>query len=80
LITTARPGFEIDEVGEVVMTSDAAVAHAIATVFERFAALGSARQVLLWWQRHGLKYPVRRIELRAQPVKYTFGYYELQRG
>ncbi len=68
LITIPPPGYEIDEVGELVMSSDAAVAHAIGTVFEKFDELGSARQVFLWWQRQGLKYPVRRIELRSHPV------------
>jgi hypothetical protein len=68
LITIPPPGYEVDEIGQLVMTSDAAVAHAIGTVFEKFAELGSARQVFLWWQRQGLKYPVRRIELRSHPV------------
>ncbi len=43
-------------------------AHAIGTVFEKFDEFGSARQVFWWWQHQGLKYPVRRIELRAHPV------------
>lgn len=68
LITIPPPGYELDELAELVMTSDVAVAHAIGTVFEKFAELGSARQVFLWWQRQGLKYPVRRIELRSHPV------------
>ena len=68
LLTIPPPGYAIDEGGERVMTSDAAVAHAIATVFEKFEELGSGRQVFLWWQRQGLKYPVRRIELRSHPV------------
>jgi excisionase family DNA binding protein len=68
LITIPPPGYEIDELGELVMTSDEAVAHAIGTVLEKFAELGSARQVFLWWQKQGLKYPVRRIELRSHPV------------
>ena len=55
LITIPPPGYEVDEVGELVMTSDEAVGHAIGTVFEKFDELGSARQVLLWWQRQGLK-------------------------
>lgn len=68
LITIPPPGYELDEAGELVMTSDEAVSHAIGTVFEKFDELGSARQVLLWWQRQGLKYPVRRVELRSHPV------------
>jgi DNA invertase Pin-like site-specific DNA recombinase len=68
LLTIPPPGYEVDEAGELVMTSDEAVAHAIGTVFEKFAELGSARQVFLWWQGQGLKYPVRRIELRTHPV------------
>jgi hypothetical protein len=50
------------------MTSDAAVVHAIRTTFEKFDELESARQVFLWWRREGLKYPVRRLELRSHPV------------
>jgi DNA invertase Pin-like site-specific DNA recombinase len=68
LITIPPPGYEIDEVGELVMSADAALTHAIGTVFEKFDELGSARQVFLWWQTQGLKYPVRRIELRSHPV------------
>ncbi len=68
LITIPPPGYELDERGELVKTCDEAVAHAIGTVFEKFAELGSARQVFLWWQSQGLKYPVRRIELCSHPV------------
>ena len=37
---------------------DQRVQHAIALVFERFAAMGSARQVLLWCRQEGLMLPV----------------------
>jgi hypothetical protein len=37
---------------------DAAVTGAIRTVFERFAELGSARQVWLWFRAHGLSFPL----------------------
>jgi excisionase family DNA binding protein len=40
-------GFDYDETGAVVITSDEAVVEAIATVFRRFAELGTGRQVLL---------------------------------
>lgn len=68
LLTIPPPGYDIDETGELVLTSDEAVAHAISTVFAKFAELGSARQVFLWWRSQGLKYPVRRVELRTHPV------------
>ena len=75
LLTIPPPGYDIDETGELVLTSDEAVAHAIGTVFSKFAELGSARQVFLWWRSQGLKYPVRRVELRAHPVVWlTPGY------
>jgi DNA invertase Pin-like site-specific DNA recombinase len=52
-------GFDYDENGAVVITSDEAVAEAIATVFRRFAELGSARQVLLSLRGDGLLLPRR---------------------
>jgi DNA invertase Pin-like site-specific DNA recombinase len=44
--------------GEVRFHPDAAVTGAIRTVFERFAELGSARQVWLWFRAHGLSFPL----------------------
>ena len=35
---------------------------AIATIFERFAELGSARQVWLWMRREGVQFPLRRFQ------------------
>src|SRR5215471_15790943 len=52
-------GFDYDETGAVVITADEAVAEAIATVFRRFAELGSARQVLLSLRGDGLPLPRR---------------------
>jgi DNA invertase Pin-like site-specific DNA recombinase/uncharacterized protein YndB with AHSA1/START domain len=47
-----------DEDGEVLVHPDAAVAGAIRTVFEKFAELGSARQVWLWFRSEGLSFPM----------------------
>jgi len=44
--------------GEVRFHPDAAVTGAIRTVFERFAELGSARQVWLWFRAQGLAFPL----------------------
>jgi DNA invertase Pin-like site-specific DNA recombinase len=46
---------------------DQRVQQAIALVFERFAALGSARQVLLWCRQEGITLPVIRLDGRADP-------------
>ncbi|MGH9895895.1 MAG: recombinase family protein, partial [bacterium] len=46
-----------DAAGEVRFHPDAAVLAAIRTVFERFAELGSARRVWLWFHAEGLNFP-----------------------
>ena len=48
-----------DEDGEVRFHPDAAVVAAIRTVFERFAQLGSARRVWLWFHAESLNFPLR---------------------
>jgi DNA invertase Pin-like site-specific DNA recombinase len=53
-------GLDYDENGHVIITPDEAVAGAIATVYRRFAELGSARQVLLSLRGDGLLLPRRR--------------------
>jgi DNA invertase Pin-like site-specific DNA recombinase len=52
-------GLDYDHDGRVVISPDEAVVEAIATVFRRFAELGSARQVLLSMLGDGLKLPRR---------------------
>ena len=52
-------GFDYDQNDAVVITADETVAEAIATVFRRFAELGSARQVLLSLRGDGLLLPRR---------------------
>jgi DNA invertase Pin-like site-specific DNA recombinase len=60
--------------GEVRFHPDAAVTGAIRTVFERFAELGSARQVWLWFRAQGLAFPLQmhaRHPLRWVAPTYT---------
>ncbi len=45
--------------GEVRFDPDAAVVGAIRTVFAKFAELGSARKVWLWFRAEGLSFPLR---------------------
>src|SRR5215208_2437827 len=52
-------GFDYDEAGAVMITPDEAVVEAIATVFRRFAELGTGRQVLLSLRGDGLRLPRR---------------------
>jgi DNA invertase Pin-like site-specific DNA recombinase len=52
-------GLDYDEDGRVVLTADEAVRAAITAVFDRFAELGSARQVLLSLRADGLRVPRR---------------------
>jgi DNA invertase Pin-like site-specific DNA recombinase len=47
--------------GEVLFDPDEAVRGAIAVIFERFAELGSARQVWLWLCRESVRFPLRRF-------------------
>jgi len=70
LYTIAPAGYDLDESGQWVMSPDAAVVHALNTVFEQFDALGSARQVFYGWKDQGLKYPVRRLRARLHPVRW----------
>ena len=68
LYTIPPAGYDLDELGHWVMSSDEAVVHALRTVFEKFDELGSARQVFHWWNAQGLTYPVRRLRSRVHPV------------
>jgi len=47
-----------DSDGDVLFHPDEAVTGAIRTVFDRFAELGSARQVWLWFRSQGLSFPL----------------------
>jgi DNA invertase Pin-like site-specific DNA recombinase len=58
--------------GEVVFHPDQAVTGAIRTVFEKFAELGSARQVWLWFHSEGLSFPHERPNGQILWVKPTY--------
>ena len=47
------------EDGQVLLDPDDEVVGAVRSVFERFAALGSARRVWLWFLEQGLRFPMR---------------------
>ncbi len=68
LIITPPAGYEIDDDGALVMTSDEGVAHSIRLAFSKFDELGAARQVWIWWREQGLQFPVRRIKSRKHPI------------
>jgi DNA invertase Pin-like site-specific DNA recombinase len=60
--------------GEVLFHPDEAVTGAIRTVFERFAEMGSARQVWLWFRSEELLFPLRSNhydEIRWMAPTYT---------
>ena len=61
-------GYDIDDLEQLVMSSDEAVREAIRTVFLKFDELGSVKSVCTWWKEQGLKVPVRRVELRSRPI------------
>jgi DNA invertase Pin-like site-specific DNA recombinase len=50
-----------EEEGEILIDPDEAVRGAIQTIFDRFAELGSVRQVWLWMRREQLQFPMRRF-------------------
>jgi len=68
LLTMSPTGYEVDETGQLVMTSDEAVATAIRAVFGKFDELCSARQVYLFFAEQNLLLPARQKELRSHPV------------
>jgi DNA invertase Pin-like site-specific DNA recombinase len=54
-----------EQPGQILLHPDEAVRGAIAAVFDRFAACGSARQVWLWLRENGLQLPSARDGLPA---------------
>ena len=50
-----------EEEGEILIDPDEAIRGAIATIFDRFAELGSVRQVWLWMRREQIQFPMRRF-------------------
>jgi len=65
--------------GDVLLDPDEAVHGAIATIFERFAELGSARQVWLWMRREGVQFPLRRFQ-GAEITWVTSTYHQIHKG
>lgn len=60
--------------GEVRFHPDEQVTTAIATVFERFAEMGSARRAWLWFRTEGVRFPLQMVqsgEIRWEAASYT---------
>ena len=55
--------------GEVLLDHDEAIRSAIGVIFERFAELGSARQVWLWLRRERVQFPLQ--QFAAAEVKWV---------
>jgi len=70
VMTIPPAGYDVDDLHQLVLTHDEAVAEAIRTVFRKFDELGSGRQVWVWWREQGLSFPVRRIDLRSHPIEW----------
>jgi hypothetical protein len=66
-------GPEYGQDGQPVICADEAVRQAIATVFWRFAELGSARQVMLCLLADGLELPRRRVDGRVAWAPASYG-------
>lgn len=66
--TIPPAGYDLDERGQWVLTSDEAVQVALRRVFDKFDDLGAARQVYLAWRDEGLPFPVRRNVPRVHPI------------
>src|SRR5487761_103725 len=50
-----------EDEGEILLDPDETIRGAIATIFDRFAELGSVRQVWLWMRRESVMFPMRRF-------------------
>ena len=61
-----------EEEGEILIDPDEAVRGAIQTIFDRFAELGSVRQVWLWMRREGVQFPLRRWQNELRWVTPTY--------
>jgi DNA invertase Pin-like site-specific DNA recombinase len=77
LMTIPPAGYDVDDLNQLVKTSDESVAQAVETVFSKFDELGSARQVYVWWRDQRLKFPVRRVELRTHLIVWLDPHYSM---
>jgi DNA invertase Pin-like site-specific DNA recombinase len=66
--TIPPAGYELDDLGQIQLSSDETVLAAVRRVFDKFDELGAARQVFLWWREQGLPFPVRRMIPRSHPI------------
>jgi DNA invertase Pin-like site-specific DNA recombinase len=66
-----------EEDGEVLLDPDEVVRGAIGAILDRFAELGSARQVWLWMRAEGVRFPLRRLQ-GAEVQWVTPAYYQVQ--
>jgi len=66
--TIPPAGYELNELGQLELSSDERVQAEVRRVFQKLDELGTARQVFVWWREEGLPFPVRRTSPRAHPV------------
>ena len=68
LMTSVPAGYDFDDTHQIILTADDAIRQAVYTVFEKIEEFGAARRVYAWWKENGLKFPVRRCQLRSKPI------------
>ena len=70
LVRIPTAGYEIDDLDRLVCSPDEAVVEAVRCVFAKFDELGSARQVWTWLVDQKMKFPVRCLTKRSNPIEW----------
>ena len=76
-LTYTPAGYDIDDLGQIVMSGDESIQNAIRMVFTKFDELGTVRQVFVWWREEKMQFPVRRVQLPGHPVVWVAPLYPM---
>lgn len=76
VLTMVPVGYERTGVAGIEMTPDRQVQEAIRTLFERFEAMGTLRQVLLWYHQEQITFPRQHCRERVREIEWRLPDYQ----